>query len=72
MYISFIRSQLEYAVQVWSVCTKADIKKLEKVQSFAARIVTGLALIVSRNSSYLEIDWGPLKLKIEGGIELSL
>lgn len=56
----------------YGLCAQKQTEKLEKVQSFAARIVTGLALIVSRNSSYLEIDWGPLKLKIEGGIELSL
>ena len=54
MYISFIRPQLEYAVQVWSGCTKAEIEKLEKVQLHAARIVTGLTLIASKNSLYLE------------------
>lgn len=34
-------------------CTKADIEEHEKVKLFAARIVTGLTIIASRNSLYL-------------------
>lgn len=60
MYVSFIRPQLEYAVEVWSGCTQFDIDKLEKVQLYAARIVSGLSVIASRNSLYLETGWEPL------------
>lgn len=34
--------------------------KLEKVQLYAARIVSGLSVIASRNSLYLETGWEPL------------
>ena len=54
MYISFVRPQLEYAVEIWSGCTKYNIEKLEKVQLYAARIVTGLSIITSRTSLYSE------------------
>ena len=60
MYVSFIRPQLEYAVEVWSGCTQFDMDKLEKVQLYAARIVSGLSVIASRNSLYLETGWEPL------------
>ena len=60
MYISFVRPQLEYAVEIWSGCTKYDIEKLEKVQLYAARIVTGLSIITSRTSSYSQTGWEPL------------
>ena len=60
MYISFVRPQLEYAVEIWYGCTKYDIKMLEKVQLYAARIVTSLSIITSRTSLYLETGWKPL------------
>ena len=60
MYISFVRPQLVCAVEIWSGCTKYDIEKLEKVQLYAARIVTGLSIITSRTSLYLETRWEPL------------
>ena len=55
MYISFVRPQLE----TWSGCTKYNIEKLEKVQLYAARIVTGLSIITSRTSLYSETGWEP-------------
>ena len=57
MYISFVRPQLEYVVEIWSGCTKYDIEKLKKVQLYAARIVTGLSIITSRTSLYSETGW---------------
>ena len=60
MYISFIRPQLEYVVEIWSGCTKNDIEKLEKVQLYAARIVAGLSIITSRTSLHSETGWEPL------------
>lgn len=50
MYTTFIRPILEYASVVWDVCSQYEntCNKLEKVQLFSARIVTGLPIIVSK------------------------
>jgi hypothetical protein len=58
-YLTFIRPTLEYASTVWDGCS--DIDKLEKVQLCAARIVTGLPIIASRESLYSETGWQTLK-----------
>ena len=61
MYKSFIRPQLEYASEVWGTClNQNESEKLEKLQLNAARIVTGLTLLASRESLYLETGWEPL------------
>ena len=60
MYISFVRTQLEYAVEIWFGCTIFDIEKLEKIYLYAARIVTGLSIKTSRTSLYFETGWEPL------------
>ena len=36
------------------------LKKLEKLQLAAAKIVTGLTLLGSRETIYFETGWGPL------------
>jgi hypothetical protein len=61
MYTSFIRPQLEYASEVWGTCLNQNkSEELEKLQLNAARIVTGLTLLASRESLYLETGWEPL------------
>ena len=61
MYTSFIRPVLEYDSEVWGTCINQNAsEKLEKLQLNAARIVTGLTLIASRESLYLETGWEPL------------
>ena len=42
MYVTFVRLILEYASVVWDGCSILDTDKLEKVQLYVARIVTGL------------------------------
>lgn len=54
---------LDYAVEVWSGCSQFDIDKLEKVQLYAARIVTCLSVIALRNSLYLKTGWQPSILR---------
>ena len=41
IYTSFIRPILEYADFVWDNCTQYEVNAMEKVQTEAARIVTG-------------------------------
>lgn len=51
---------MEYASEVWSGCSNYDSDKLEKLQLVAARIVTGLTSIASRDSLYQETGWESL------------
>ncbi|XP_062621091.1 uncharacterized protein LOC134282700, partial [Saccostrea cucullata] len=60
MYTTFIRPQLEYASLVWGGCNIGDSEKLEKLQLCAARIVTGLTLLASKDALYFETGWEPL------------
>ena len=61
LYISFIRSTLEYASFFRDGCFAHDIENLEKVQLSAARIVTGLPSFKSRESLYTETGWQTLQ-----------
>jgi hypothetical protein len=46
---------------VWGTCiTQNESEKLEKFQLSAARIVTGLILLASRDALYFETGWEPL------------
>jgi hypothetical protein len=49
LYTAFVRPHLEYAPQVWNSLTSKDIKKLEKVQKRATKLVPQL-----RNLRYEE------------------
>lgn len=65
LYITFVRPILEYASVVWDGCSSAEIEKLEKVQLHAARIVTGLPILASRESLYFETGWESLARRRE-------
>jgi len=60
LYVICIRQILEYASEVWNNFSLVDCDKIEKVQQHAARIVTGLTILASRKSLYLETCWEPL------------
>ena len=47
VYISFIRSILEYADVSWDNCSQQEKQELEKTQIEAARIATGSTKLVS-------------------------
>ena len=47
IYISFLRPTLEYANIVWDNCTQYEANAIEKIQTEAARIVTGATRLVS-------------------------
>ena len=46
MYVTFVRPVL--ASLVWDGCSILDTEKLEKVQLYAARIVTDLPILASK------------------------
>ena len=56
IYTSFIRPILEYADFVWDTdnCTQYEVNAMEKVQTEAARIVTGATKLVSLDKLYRE------------------
>jgi hypothetical protein len=55
LYISYIRSGLEYASSVWDNCTLNELNQLESIQTDATRIVTGLPKYCSLERLYSEI-----------------
>jgi hypothetical protein len=61
MYTTFVRPILEY--KSMGRVNQTDAEKLEKLQLNAARIVTSLPLLESRESLYFETGWEPLYIK---------
>ena len=57
IYVSFLRPLMEYSSTVWDGCTAYVKDSLERIQSEAARIVTGLTRSVSLENLYAEIGW---------------
>ena len=45
IYVSFVRPTLEYANIVWDNCTQYEANAIEKIQTEAARIVTGATFL---------------------------
>jgi hypothetical protein len=56
IYITFIRPILEYGSEVWDNCGAVNSDRLEKVQTEAARIVTGLTSYASLDSIIVKLD----------------
>lgn len=63
IYTSFIRPILEYADVVWDNCTQYEVNAMEKVQTEAARIVTGATKLVSLDKLYRETGWETLEVR---------
>ena len=61
IYLSFVRPLLEYAGVTWDNCTHYEKLELDKIQSEAARIVTGANKLVSLHALYEEVRWETLK-----------
>ena len=60
IYFSYMRPKMEYACQVWDCCTLQDSDKLENLQLYAARIVTGAKRGTSHEMLYEEVRWPKL------------
>ena len=63
IYLTFIRPVLEYADVVWGNCTNYEKQELDKIQTEAARIVTGATKLVSLHALYEEVNWDPLETR---------
>ena len=61
IYFSFIRPLLEYADAIWDNCTYYEKLELDKIQSEAARIVSGATKLVSLHALYEEVGWESLE-----------
>ena len=60
MYMSYMLPVIEYASIVWDECSQQDSQTLQKTQSEAALLVTGLARSVSLEHLYKECRWATL------------
>ena len=58
---TFIRSTLDYGDCLFDNCSITDCRKLEDVQLYAARIVTGAKRYTSHGAIYNEIGWSTLQ-----------
>ena len=61
IYLTFIRPILAYADVVWDNCTNYGKQELDKIQTEAARIVTGATKLVSLHAAFDEVNWEPLE-----------
>ena len=55
LYLSWVRSGLEYTCQVWSPYTKRNIRTLEQVQRKATRFIVGKELSYNEKLKKLEL-----------------
>ena len=60
IYLSFVRPVLEYGSVVWDGCTQAEKDKIEKIQTAAARVVTGAMKGTSSLKLHEETGWQSL------------
>ena len=63
IYITFIRPILEYADVVWDNCINYEKQELDKIQTEAARIVTGETKLVPLYALFDEVNWEPLEAR---------
>ena len=54
IYITYIRSLLEYAAVVWDNIPAYQTQRLERINKTAIRCITGLTISAHRNSLYHE------------------
>ena len=61
VYKSYIRSLLEYGAEIWDPASITLIDMLQKVQSKAARLVTGAIAKSNMANLHEETGWESLK-----------
>ena len=60
IYLTFIRSLLEYGDVISDNCTQYEKNELDKIQNEATRITTGTTKLVSLDNIYKEVGWQTL------------
>ena len=68
MYTSFIRPSMEYASVVWGGTYKSDMKKLEKIQIDAMRVITGATARSASLSLYNDTELIPMQERISNSM----
>ena len=63
IYISFIRSVLDYADVIWDNCSQQAKQELEKFQTESERIATRSTKLVSVQKLYEEVCWKRLETR---------
>jgi ribonuclease HI len=64
-YISTIRPILEYSSSIWSHCSESNIKKLEKLQSKASKIILGATSSSKNDDITKEAKLTPLSYRFK-------
>ncbi|GFT07090.1 probable RNA-directed DNA polymerase from transposon BS [Trichonephila clavipes] len=64
-YTTLVRPVLEYGYQIFQVASPTNLKKLERVQLSAARIITGLRYSCPTDIVLYEADIQPLTMRFE-------
>ncbi|GIY96230.1 putative RNA-directed DNA polymerase from transposon BS [Caerostris extrusa] len=64
-YTALIRPILEYGYQIYQVAANTNLKKIERIQFSAARIITGLRNSCPNDIACYEADLQPLSLRRE-------
>ena len=62
---SLVFSKLFYCSSMWASTTKKNIRKLQKIQNFAARIVTGVRKYDHITPMLKELHWLPVAKQLE-------
>ena len=65
LYFTYIRPLLEYGDVLFSDCDQLSMNKIEKVELFAARIVTGAIKRTPAQTLYTELSWEPITCRYE-------
>ena len=61
VYNAIVLSHFDYCSLVWDECADYLLKKLQKLQNRAARVITGSSYEISSENILSELDWLPLK-----------
>ena len=67
---ALVFSKLYYCSSVWANSSKRNLKKLQRVQNFAARIITGTKKHEHISPVLRELNWLPIHLPFGTGILL--
>ena len=63
--LGLVISDLEYANALYSGLTKSEIRKLQRIQSMAAKVVTGVTKFDSSTAALKSLHWLPIHLRIK-------